>query len=312
MSAKHSTAGMVAIRSVFVMSLAAACSEADCNASPQGVVHEPSARTDRPEVDVALLPQRFTDITGLSVAYPADWELVQDGSSTSFVPADAPRTKEGPQEVYVVVFQGAGDASTAHDPELLAALEQQFAEALPEFQASPTQELGEGPDATALLAFSRTHPDRTTLIELRVKVCGDFVCGIFSAGREDLVQRRRSLATAVFDSLELRAPRRDPALVGSWTSSDSYTNVAAEFSMASGVTVALSRDGRFTRSSEIVGGPADVGIDSDGEAETGLWFAGDGRVLLMFDSGAVASWPYRFHEGQLVTGTKGSYRFWSR
>jgi hypothetical protein len=295
---------MAAAAAIWVVHRASSSAPVDAG---EAVAAEPVA----PSQTIAL-PQKFEDATGLTISYPAGWTTSQVGGTTTFSPSDAPTDGNGPLERHVLVFQGTA-RSDPNDAELLASLQEQFTEALPGYERiGEPQRIGGGRDPGALLTFSRATEAEETLAELRLKIQSPIACGLFSIGRADRIRAQRDVANAMFDSLELRKGEHDDSLVGRWTASDSYANSAASFSMASAETVDLARDGRFTRSTQVVGGTGDVEVGSEGGAECGEWFTTADRIVLAYNAGNVVTLQYRFYEGQLVTGKKGSYRFWSR
>ena len=287
-------------------------SEAEVAAPAPPKPAEPPRKPARRTTPKVALANHFTDVTGLALDYPADWSTTEGDGTTSFIPAGTPSGANGPVERHVLVFQGT-DCTDAHDSEMLAALAEQFTQALPGFeQVGEAQWIEGGRHPGSLLTFSNRSAAGETLAEFRMKIQEPMACGLFSIGPADRLRDHRDVASAIFDSLELRQGQRDEELIGAWTSSDSYTNSLSEFSMASAVTIDLGADGRFTRSSQVAGGTADVGVDSEGAPERGVWFSADGRIVLVYDTGNTVTMQYRFHEGQLVTGKKGSYKFWSR
>lgn len=110
------------------------------------------------------------------------------------------------------------------------------------------------------------------------------------------------------------AASRDPAVIGTWRSSESFSDSRAGASLAIEKVYVLNADGTYSYGSQAAGGNANIGMDTGFKVSaTGRWSTSGGFLETTATDGSRGRVKYLFHDGQLVFkhGEK-RYTFWSR
>lgn len=249
---------------------------------------------------------------GAELDVPADWEIVPDGETSSFVPAGERIDAENARTVCSFVFV---EAPGARPMDSLASVEDAAADVavLAQFfeHADDIELVVLGDRPGVVLGFDTQDENGEGRAELYATVHGQQIVGLLAAGERDALAAHRPAYRAMFQSLRFgpggasvaQVPAAAEmaaghALVGRWTHSSGYSS--GSFSIATETTLRLSADGRYQWSSQVAGGDSDNSFDSGDGAETGNWSADDGVLSLVADDGSSREHGFRIVDGTLV------------
>jgi hypothetical protein len=254
--------------------------------------------------DVETLSRRGTHPSGIAYRYPRDWELQPHGGGV-LVPNDAPRDEQGANELYVVLGfpcdeRPRDDAAS----ELAVALFGEESRFTPD---GAPEESGDG----LRFRYRSDGPQGEIVADAYVEVDDGVARCLVAIGLRSAIEARATVARSVFESFEYEAPERDPRVIGSWSHGQSYTNSMAGFGMAVEWRMTLEADGTFVKSSTSAGGDASVSASSDGDTESGTWYADDENLTLVSLDGTSRSLTYKIVDDALVTyDANGSRTIW--
>ena len=121
--------------------------------------------------------------------------------------------------------------------------------------------------------------------QLSATILKGFSLSVFAIGSEDVMTTRQQTVREIFSTFDARAGERDPQLVGVWQSGlrdDGPSDRSSRYTLGADGTLT-----KVTRSQTIADAP-DASPDTDDQTETmrGTWFAGDGRLFVLWENGS--------------------------
>lgn len=289
--------------------------------------------------------------TGLVVAYPETWFANETNGGATIVPPEA-AAGQSIESYLAFAFAAPSITSPADvqvTETLRALVLQQFpALTTPLALTWETRALGAAGCWSARTAVQST----ALAVELHFALRSGAVVALLGVGLPERINAHAPIAAAMLDGLVVAPPAGmnaaaptagygagpyygaaqagygaapvnygaaaaqpagalDPQLLGTWEWTDSYTNTQAGFSGGVSVRITFNADGTFQRSSSAgMGSNVGSGFSRGGESP-GRWAVVNG-MLQMYSADGNSETKYTFHDGALVFGTKGNYRFWYR
>lgn len=257
----------------------------------------------------SALGSTYTHAAGLAFNHPSDWQVTTEGPTTYLIPADAPKVQGGPGELYVpMVFFLQGAASTS-DPAVTSYIDNEVMTAFRCQRLGPIETIGN----VVRHGYRATQPDGTaTLITVWCAIKNGMGGGWIGIAQESAAGKREPLLRDMAGTIRLETPRRDPTIASRWIRSESRSDAATSFSMATQWTMNLQSDGQYVSESRVVGGNMDFGMDQGGEDERGIWAADGGNLYLLAGNGQLTGMSYRIVDGRLVIMNGNNRQIWER
>lgn len=229
---------------------------------------------------------------GLSIRYPRDWTLKELPEGFQLIPPGA----SSDQEVYLLAGMPAEGIRDATDPRVAAAVEALMAQLAPALKrVGPVEQLKAG-DVPAIALTWEGGPNGRA--RMHVIILKGHAIGLTGIGVKEKIQAREPLLKRIFTSFAQNEGQRDPQLVGLWNrlgttelaARDNAGRLQASSAGDHRRTIALQPDGTCVSRevSRTIAIGQGVAIDSGDQVTTkrGKWFAGDGRLVLMWENDA--------------------------
>ncbi len=240
---------------------------------------------------------------GLSMRYPRDWTVREvPNAGYQLIPPNADQ-----REVYILGGQPAPGISSPDDPRLVAAIEQMMAQLGPLLhRVGPVEKVHIAAGTGIILTWEGGQNARARAY---VGVAKGSAIGLTGIGAKELIEKREPTLLKMFQSFSTDQGKRDPAVVGAWnrlgtTGLDAHDNVGRlQASSASDhhETLVLRPDGScMSREvSRTIANGAGVSIDTGDQVtnKSGHWYAGDGKLVLLWDNAAPQEYGYRVNGG---------------
>lgn len=250
----------------------------------------------------------YKHATGLSMAYPPDWQLKPFPQGLQLIPPDAGSNEKGPTEAYLVFAESAEGIATAEDPRVLAYIETQLLQVAPFFRRSGDVEkirAGTAPGICAI--WEGTNPDglkvQAQTLSTILKGYGISVVALGETGR---IKSREKTIRTIFASFAAGAAEKDPHLVGTWKFWSYSASADGKFGTERSRMMTLQSDGTVlwkgrSESSGSVSGRDYLGNETfsggvagqTGSADRGFWSAGEGKLYVRWQDGSTGEWSYR-------------------
>lgn len=254
--------------------------------------------------------------SGVSVRYPRDWTVREvPGSGYQLLP---PGANAESTDVYLINGQPTEGIARADDPRLAQALDGLIGQAAPALRRSKPGEAVKAEQEPGML-FTYDGGKNATA-RLYVTIINGYAIAVVGIGDIAKVESRDGVLRQIFASLGWKEGERDAGLVGAWTrvgetsldARDSVGRLQASSVSNTQRTMILRPDGTCTSRevSRTIAIGQGVFLDSGDQVTTrnGRWFAGSGKLVLMWDKEA-EEYTYKFGGGggakQIVIGTGG-------
>ena len=239
---------------------------------------------------------------GLSLQYPKEWTLQEDQLGFLLLPRGV---RKGGDEVYVVSGIRANGVTDVADPRV-----EQTANAIVQRIGPLLKRTGSAQPAGKGLVL--TWANQAARGRMYLVILKDYLIGITALGTKSKVDSRDPILRKILATFRSGAGELDQRLVGTWsllrtTSIDARNNLGQ--STASSVsdtqrTLFFRPDGTVTSRevSRTIALGAGVSLDSGDQVTTkqGKWYAGSGRVTLMWEQGTAEDLKYQVQGGQLI------------
>jgi hypothetical protein len=236
---------------------------------------------------------------GAVLAVPESWETIATCGSSAFAPPDAKREDGVWREIASFVFLPAAGIERVSQAEFWQGADAQMATLAQQVERVGAPQRIDLADRPAIvLHYDLTSAREQGRADLYATLHDGLAVGLLVMGERDRLAADAEQVRALFASLRLVEPQRDPALASRWTRGESY--VSGTFSVASETSHQLDADGRWTRRSDLAGGDASSSFDTDDGVTRGRWYAGNGALLLRADDGALTAYRYQLVDGTLV------------
>lgn len=262
------------------------------------------------------LTQTLEHAQGFAMNYATGWKVQEFNGSKALVPEDAKKLLGEPAEVYALVAIPWKDGAPGAESGTGAIAERLMKEVRETFplltREGGVETLGSGESSAMLMRFAAPRLGELDAgAHVRAAVRDGLLIVLFGIGERSELVKRDAAANEMFLTLRRIESKRDPAIVGSWSHSDSYSS--SGFSAATSRRCVINGDGTYSYETRIVGGTADVGMDSGADAVSGTWSAEGSVLTLTSSAGDITRVTYKLVDGSLVvTYGDGSRRIWQR
>lgn len=243
--------------------------------------------------------QTFTHPLGMSMRYPAGWQLRELPGCLGLVPPDLLMEYGQPAEALLVAGSANAGVTRVEDERVAQTCDALVMQLLPFLRREgPVQPLP-GAQPTGLLRYSGRNPQGKAIqARLWVVLFPEAALSVFLAGEGPQVAKREPLLRLVAGSFAKGEAQRDARLAGAWRYESHYFSGpgGGNFSSTSIRVLTLRADGaawsggRLLATSELKDGQGDVTarghVDSgDPDQKRGQWSAGSGRLFLQWPDG---------------------------
>lgn len=273
---------------------------------------------------------------GISIRYPAAWSAKRlADAGYQLLPPNAGTDAGQPNEAYFIMGAQAPGIQRADDPQLVAILEAQVQRLAPFLErAGNIEEVKTGSEAGARIAWEGNNPNGKAVSSRMYVVLlkGSAVC-LFELGYKERIAARDKEVRSIFATLGVSQEQRDPQAAGTWAWRETRSGGAANAMQKTTsvgenrASLVLSPEGAARRSETCQAIAGAQFKNSAGEStgslfldtgpkttvKNGRWYAGDGRLVLLWDDDTGEEYDYKVQGAVLVlTSDKGSVETWGR
>jgi len=250
--------------------------------------------------------------TGLSMAYPHEWQLKEHQGMLQLIPPDAASNADGPTEAYLVFAEAAEDIRSAEDPRVLQLLEEQLQQLMPFLRRKGEPEKIRAGAAPGVLGICEgTNPKGMAVCaQAYATILRGYGVALVGLGDKKQVAAREKSLRGIFASFAAGEGQKDPQLAGIWKYWHYSSSALGGFSTETTRFLTLRADGTCLWSSRSESGGSARGTDSlgnetwsagvagtSGDSDRGTWSAGGGKLYIMWQNGSLSEWSYSL-EGQ--------------
>ncbi|HEY5912893.1 MAG TPA: hypothetical protein VJA21_20060 [Verrucomicrobiae bacterium] len=289
-------------------------------ANPDGTkIPVPGSRTNEPSGGPAsgAAWKTYRHATGLTMSYPADWQLKEHPQMLQLVPSDAASNADGPTEAYLAFAEAAEDIRSAEDPRVVQFLDGQLGQLMPFLKRTgEVEKIRAGAAPGVLATWEGTNPKGMTVrAHAFATVLKGYGVALVGLGDQTRIAAREKTLRGIFASFAAGEGQRDPQLIGTWKYWHYSTSGLGGFSTEITRFLMLRADGTCRWSSQSESGGSARGTDSlgnqtwsagvagvSGGADQGTWSAGNGKLYIMWRNGSLSEWNYS------VAGEPGARR----
>jgi hypothetical protein len=259
----------------------------------------------------------YKHATGLSVAYPPDWEMRMLPQCLQLIPPDAGSNDKGATEAYLVFAGGAEGVTSADDPRAIASVEGPLLQVAPFLRrAGQIEKIHAGSSPGICITWEGTNPDGMKVkAEALCTVLKGYGLAAVGLGETKSIEKREKILRSVFASFSAGSGQKDPQLVGAWkfwsysgSASGNYSTERTRFMnlQADGTAQWSSR----SESAASVSGKNYLGqetfnggvVGNNADNDRGTWSAGDGKLYILWQNGSTSDWNYQ------LSGAAGNRR----
>lgn len=243
--------------------------------------------------------QTFTHPLGMTMRYPAGWQLRELQGFMALVPPDLAMEYGQPAEVLLVGGAGNAGVSGPDDPRVAQYADALVQQLLPFLRREGGAEALPGARPTGLFRWSGQNPQGKAIqARMWVVLFPEHAMLVFLAGEAQRVRQREEPLRLVAGSFQQGEAQRDARLVGAWRYESHYFSGpgGGNFSSTSIRYLTLQADGTAYSGGRLLasathkdsgGDPyAHSSLDSgDPDQKRGRWSAGNGRLFLQWKDG---------------------------
>lgn len=290
-----------------------------------------AAAAARPAAPVPAAPARgkvFRHPIGFSFGHPGEWKVQEQGEALQLVPPAPAGGPDAPEEIYLIVgdsVEGMGISGPEH-PTVGEYLDGQIASLSPAFSRTGAPlPVAMAQGAGCLYEWRGRNP-KGQEIQARAyaAILNAHGVALVAIGLPQALAAREAEVRRIFCSFGFGPGQLDRALVGQWSlaATSALTNrstLETDWSRASMVkdsrsTLVFGADGSWSRrdDSHMIAGAGGVWLeDKNSKTSKGKWFAGDGRLYLVWEDGSWDDYRYELRPSQggrelrLVSSSRG-------
>ncbi len=272
----------------------------------------------------------YTNATGLSIKYPANWTLQLSADHARLLPPEADPSDAAPSEIYLILVAGAQGVTEASDPRVAQAAQMNMSQLAPFMQVkgdSTPLSTAAAPGVVMTWEGNNAVGD-LILAKAMTTIVKGYAITVMGLGKEEKIQGRVPLLQKIFASIGSQAGRIDPKLVGRWHYWSYHGSSDGNFGTETDVHVALMGDGTCAMShkGETSGTfHGDDGVNSNavtgsmvGTSESGdrgHWYAEGGKLFLNWNDGTIGAYEYQITGSRIyarAAGSTGKAAEWNR
>ena len=286
---------------------------------------KPEEAPKAPPREEARKGKIFRHVIGFRFWYPESWTVQDHTDFLQIIPEKPESNENGPTEFYFVIGESVADEGITDpgDRRVVEYIDQQVKSIAPFLQfTGKTEKAGK---KGVLLQWKGNNPRGEEVVSKSyVCILKDHGVSLAALGFPKPLEKRAEDLVRIFDSFGLEEGKRDAAVVGAWdlTSVHSIVNRSpfeTDWSRAQAVKDVKSRmefraDGTWKRTDQehlLVGAGGIWLEDKSNKVSEGTWFAGDGKICILYKDDSWSDWGYRMEGAgpgrklRLATGRRG-------